>query len=247
MVNPLARKLESFADLLPADLDRLDNLCADVHHYKAGEDLIKEGDRPEEVFLLLKGWACRYKILPEGSRQIVAYLVPGDLCDIQIFILKEMDHAIGVLSDAQVASIPKQKMLRLFGESPELFRALWWSTLVDESILREWLVNMGRREAYHRIAHLFAELWVRLNMVGATDNNAFDLPLTQADLGDTVGLTSVHVNRTLKRLRAERLIDLSRGRLRLPDVGRLMEITDFQPNYLHLERRAADVQKAMRL
>jgi CRP-like cAMP-binding protein len=245
MANPLAQKLQSFTDLSPADLARIDDLSSDVHHYKAGDDLIKEGDHPEKVFLLLKGWACRYKILPEGSRQIMAYLVPGDLCDIHIFIFKEMDHAIGLLSDAQVAAIPKSKMLRLFSESPEIFRALWWSTLVDESILREWLVNMGRREAYQRIAHLFAELWLRLHTVGGTENGAFDLPLTQADLGDTVGLTSVHVNRTLKRLRAEQLIHLTRGRLRIPDVGRLMQVTEFQPNYLHLDRISAEVERLM--
>lgn len=237
MTNPLVRKLRNFTDLPDRDVRRLEDLCTDVRTYPARRDLIEEGDRPESVFLLTKGWACRYKVLPDGGRQIVAYLIPGDLCDVHIFILEEMDHTIGLLSEARVVEIPKYKILELFEESPMLARALWWSTLVDEGVLREWIVNMGRRDAFDRLAHLFAELWLRMHGVGLTVDGAFDLPLTQNDLGDTLGLTSVHVNRTLQEMRAQGLIETSRGALHITDVQRLMDVTDFRPNYLHLHRR----------
>jgi CRP-like cAMP-binding protein len=237
MDNPLARKLSSFIDLAPEDVARLDALSRSVRRYGAGKNLIKEGDRPEVVFLLVDGWAFRYKVLPDGSRQILAYLIPGDLCDIHIFILKEMDHSIGLLSNAQVAAIPKQAMLDLIHEHPRIGEALFWSTLVDEGVLREWLVNLGQRDAFQRIAHLFCEMWLRMCQVELTEGGEFSLPLTQEQLGDTMGLTSVHVNRVLQRMRAEGLISLSSKNLVIHDIDRLKQIAQFDPNYLHLERR----------
>jgi CRP-like cAMP-binding protein len=237
MDSPLARKLSSFIDLAPEEVARLDALSRSVRRYGAGKNLIKEGDRPEFVFLLVDGWAYRYKVLPDGRRQILAYLIPGDLCDIHIFILKEMDHSIGLLSNAQVAAIPKQAMLDLIHEHPRIGEALFWSTLVDEGVLREWLVNLGQRDAFQRIAHLFCEMWLRMCQVGLTEGGEFSLPLTQEQLGDTMGLTSVHVNRVLQRMRAEGLISLSSKNLVIHDIDRLKQIAQFDPNYLHLERR----------
>jgi CRP-like cAMP-binding protein len=237
MDSPLARKLSSFIDLAPEEVARLDALSRSVRRYGAGKNLIKEGDRPEFVFLLVDGWAYRYKVLPDGRRQIMAYLIPGDLCDIHIFILKEMDHSIGLLSNAQVAAIPKQAMLDLIHEHPRIGEALFWSTLVDEGVLREWLVNLGQRDAFQRIAHLFCEMWLRMCQVGLTEDGEFSLPLTQEQLGDTMGLTSVHVNRVLQRMRAEGLISLSSKNLAIHDIDRLKQIAQFDPNYLHLERR----------
>jgi CRP-like cAMP-binding protein len=237
VINPLARKLSSFVDLSPDDCRHLDDLCTDTRTWGAGGTLIREGERPEVVFLLLDGWACRYKLLPDGSRQIMAYLIPGDLCDIHIFILKAMDHSIGLLSEANVAAISKAAMQRTLEERPAIARALFWSTLVDEATLREWLVNMGQRDAYARLAHLFCEMWLRMKQIGLTHGNSFTLPLTQEELGDTMGLTSVHVNRVLQRLRAEGLLSLARGQMTLHDIDRLREIAGFDPNYLHLDRR----------
>ena len=237
MINPLARKLSSFVDLSLDDCRHLDDLCTDTRTWGAGGTLIREGERPEVVFLLLDGWACRYKLLPDGSRQIMAYLIPGDLCDIHIFILKAMDHSIGLLSEANVAAISKAAMQRTLEERPAIARALFWSTLVDEATLREWLVNMGQRDAYARLAHLFCEMWLRMKQIGLTHGNSFTLPVTQEELGDTMGLTSVHVNRVLQRLRAEGLLSLARGQMTLHDIDRLREIAGFDPNYLHLDRR----------
>jgi CRP-like cAMP-binding protein len=148
-----------------------------------------------------------------------------------------MDHSIGLLSDATVAHIPKDAMLALVDRRPRLTRALWWGTLVDEAVLREWLVNMGQRNAHDRIAHLFVELWFRLRLVGRVEGDAFDLSLTQEELGDTMGLTAVHVNRVLQRMREEELFELRRGRIHIPDVQALMRVSRFDPNYLHLQRR----------
>jgi len=237
VINPLARKLSSFVDLSPDDCRHLDDLCTDTRTWGAGGTLIREGERPEVVFLLLDGWACRYKLLPDGSRQIMAYLIPGDLCDIHIFILKAMDHSIGLLSEANVAAISKAAMQRTLEERPAIARALFWSTLVDEATLREWLVNMGQRDAYARLAHLFCEMWLRMKQIGLTHGNSFTLPVTQEELGDTMGLTSVHVNRVLQRLRAEGLLSLASGQMTLHDIDRLREIAGFDPNYLHLDRR----------
>ena len=244
--NPLAAKLRNFAPLSDEDVVVLDGLCGDVRRYGGKRDLIKEGDRPEVVFLLVEGWACRYKILPDGKRQIMAVLLPGDLCDVQIFILKHMDHSIGLLSDSKVVAIPKARILDLFERRPALAKALWWSTLTDEAILREWLVNMGQRDSHDRLAHLIAELWLRLRAVGLTVDGSFEFQATQTDLADMLGLTPVHVNRTLQRLRAEGLIELADGLLLVPSVPKLMAVTRFQPNYLHLDGpRSVDQRHAV--
>jgi CRP-like cAMP-binding protein len=237
MTNPLIRKLETFVALSGEEKQALDAFCADTVVRKAGEDLIREGERPEKVHLLLEGWAFRYKLLPDGGRQIMAYLIPGDLCDIHIFILKEMDHSIGLLSDATIGLIPEKTMVELLDTYPRLSRALFWATLVDEATLREWLANTLRREPYERVAHLLAEMWLRMKAVGLVQGGSFDLPLTQTELGDTIGLNSVTVNRVLQRLRAEDLITLKGERLAILDAERLLAVSNFNPNYLHLDPR----------
>lgn len=242
MLNPLLRKLSTFVDLSKDDQAALDRLCHDTRSYKAGSNLIREGQRPEAVFLLVKGWAYRYKLLPDGSRQIVAYLIPGDLCDIHIFILKEMDHSMALLSDATIAHILRRDMEDLLRERPAIGQALFWSTLVDEATLREWLLNIGQRDAYHRLAHLFCEMWARMRQVGLVTDDEFSLPLTQEQLGDTMGLTPVHVNRVLQRMRSEGLISLTSKQLTIHDIDRLKKIADFDPKYLHLDRRKALVE-----
>ena len=235
---PLLKKLEWFTDFEDADAKLLEQLCRNVRSFGAGEDLIGEGDDPGKLFVLLDGWAYRYKLLPDGGRQIMAYLLPGDLCDVYAFILKQTDHSVGILSDAKVAIFDKDQLLGVMWESHRISAALWWSTLVDEAVLRQWIVNVGQRQAYERVAHLFCELWLRLKMIGRTNGNEFYLPVTQAQLGDTIGLTPVHVNRTLQRMRTEKLIELESRRLKICDVEQLQEIASFDPKYLHLDHGA---------
>lgn len=185
---------------------------------------------------MLEGWACRYKALPDGRRQIVSILVPGDLCDLYFHLPRHQDHSIGSISALRIAELARSDLDALILNHPRVAQALYWSELVTVAVQREWTLNIGQRSAYERIAHLICELFSRLRVVGLTDGNSFDFPLTQQDLGETSGLTSVHVNRTLRQLRADELIDLDRRRLCIRDVDALMEVAMFNPNYLHLDR-----------
>lgn len=232
--NLLVRKLESFHPLSREDKDLLSLHTEAVREIEAKRDIIHEGQAPENVFLILSGFACRYKITNDGRRQIMAYLVPGDFCDFQVFILKEMDHSIGTLSRCTVVELSRQTVLDLT-ERPAIARAFWWACLVDAAVLREWLVNVGQRDAEPRIAHLLCELLMRLEAVGLVKDNAFRLPITQIDLADTVGITNVHANRMLTSLRDDGLIEINSQSMIIKDVQRLKKLSGFNPNYLHLK------------
>lgn len=234
--TPLLAKLETRAPLSEEDRIDLNSLYADARDIGARRNVIREGDRPENVHLIVEGWAARYKLLPDGSRQITAFLIPGDFCDLHVTILGEMDHGIATLTRSSVAFIPRKRMEALT-ERPSLAKAFWWSTLVDEAILRSWIVNVGRRDAYEAIGHLICELYVRMKNIGLVNDHRFDLPLTQEELGDALGLTAVHVNRVLQRLRSEDLISLRHGLLTIHDYRRLETASGFNPNYLHIEPR----------
>ncbi len=233
--NPLIAKLEKIARLSDDDRQALSEICRDIREVAARRDIIGEGDRPDNVHVMLSGWAARYKVLPDGSRQITAFLIPGDFCDLHVTILKQMDHGIQALTPATVAFIPHQVMQDLPLHRPELARALWWATLVDEAVLREWIVKIGRRDAYQGVAHLLCELHARMRHVGLVDEGRFPLPLTQEELADALGLTPVHVNRTLKQLEAEGLITRNKRQVKFPDWERMRGVADFNQRYLHLE------------
>lgn len=239
--DALILKLGRLVALTDDEREALGRLSRNARRVKRGTDLISEGDKPVSVFLLLEGWAFRYKSLAGGSRQIMAYLLPGDLCDVRIFLFEEMDHSIGLLSDALVAKIPALEMLELMDRYPRIERALMWGTLVDEATLREWLLNIGQRDALQRLAHLFCELCVRLRIVGLVDeSDTFSIPITQAELADTTGMTTVHVNRSLQRLRQDGLIVSKRGTMTILDFGRLAKIAGFNPVYLHTDGPAVE-------
>lgn len=237
LTDPLTRKLENFAPLSGDDRRLLADAVRQTRLVRARTDIIREGDKPDDVRLVLEGFACRYKILPDGKRHIMAYLVPGDLCDVHVFLLREMDHNIGTLSACRVVDVSRARILEML-ERPAIARALWWSALVDEATLREWLVNIGRRPAEQRLAHLMCELLMRLQTVGLANGNSYELPITQSDLAETMGLTLVHVNRVLQRLRGRGLITLKNQHLVINDAAALKQFSDFNPNYLHLEEKA---------
>lgn len=233
----LIARLESVANLRDEDKASLGALCRDVRPVSAKKNIISEGERPEYIHLVVDGWAGRYKVLDNGARQIVALLIPGDFCDLHTTILGQMDHGIVAITPCQVAYIPPAQLDELTSNHNGLTKALWWSTLVDEAVLRSWVVNAGRRDAYQRIAHLMCELNVRMKMIGLATADHFDLPLTQDELADATALTPVHVNRTLQRLRNEGLIALRGGQLTILDVGALQRAAGFDPSYLHTKRR----------
>lgn len=245
--NPFIAKLERGAELTDTDRAVLANITHVTRHVGTRQDLIREGERPDDVHLVLDGFACRYKMLADGSRQNVAYLVPGDLCDLHVAILDRMDHAIATLSPCTIVAIPRGTILELTEHHPRIARALWWCTLVDEGTLREWLVNLGQREASQRMAHLFCELLLRLQAVGLADANSYGLPLTQDEIGDTLGITPVHANRTLQDLRKAELLAFRSKRVTIPDPARLMAYCDFDPSYLHLTNRLNSAESEHRL
>lgn len=235
MQDALIRKLESYESLSEHDRVVLDALLPKVRQVAARTDLILPGTAPETVHLILNGFACRYKVLPNGRRQIIALLVPGDFCDLNVCILDEMDHSIGTISACQVADIPRYTIDEFTEHYPRITRALWWCGLVDEAVLREWLVNIGRRQAYQRIAHLFCELLLRLKAVGYVSGNSYAFPSTSADIAACVGLAEAHVNRAMRELRDLGLVTVQKHLLTIHDAEQLQAYSDFTPNYLHLD------------
>lgn len=233
--SPLTRKLVCLAGLDDEHAAHIDRLVpSGPQVVRRGTDIISDGETPRFVHLVLSGLACRYKLLDDGRRQITAYLIPGDLCDLHVFILKRMDHAIMALTGTDVVRIPRENVEELLSY-PAIATALFKSSLVDEAVLRQWIVNVGRRGAREAIAHLFCEMHLRMKVVGLTEGGDIDLPITQADLGDTVGLTPVHVNRSLQDLRERGLIAMQGGRLTILDMEGLRSLAGFEHDYLHLD------------
>jgi CRP-like cAMP-binding protein len=234
MANAFVRKLSRFTDFTEEETAALERISEKPEPRTRGRDLVRQGERPNAVQLLLQGWAFRYKVLKDGSRQIVAYMLPGDICDLHGTMLGEMDHSIGLLTDAEVAVVPVEQMRELMDRHRSIERALWRVSLADEATLRERLANIGQRDAFNRMGHHLCELWHRVKTIGlVNDAEEFDLPVTQEELGDSLGLTSVHVNRTIKRLREDGLITFRHKRLTLLDPERLTHLTGFDPAYLH--------------
>lgn len=237
MSNAFIDKLSGYAPLSAEDAKLLEAACGKPQDVPARHDLIREGDKPGPIFVILGGWACRYKLLPEGTRQITAFLMPGDCCDMHASVLDQMEHTIATLTSARVAMIPRARMEELILSRPALTRAFWWTQLVDEDTLRAWIVSMGRRNSLQRVAHLMCELYVRAHNIGLTNGDRFELPLTQVVLGDALGLTAVHVNRVLRKLRVSGVMELTAGSLIIADVSKLAHVAGFDDNYLHRRLR----------
>lgn len=229
--------MEQFTRFSDDEYRRLDDLVTSkTLRHPAGTDIIAVDTHSSHCHVLLSGLACRYTILADGTRQIMAFLVPGDLCDAEIFILKTMDHSVGALVPTVTATIHANQMKSLLREVSNIAEALWWGTLTDLGVLRERIVDHGRRDAHERIAHLLYELLVRHRIVGLADGDVFDFPITQVDLADATGLTPAHVNRVLQRLRGDGLIETRDRTVAILDAPRLRDVSGFNPNYLHLDR-----------
>lgn len=230
--NALARRLRTVTRLSAKDRDCLDWLCASTRRFRPGDRLMQQGETTQDVFVMLSGWAQRHKTLPDGQRQVFAYLLPGDLSDMHAPTLGLADHGITAMTDAEVAIVPRDKMLATIERHPAIAKAFIWAMVVEKSILRDWLLNVSRREAYERIAHLFCELHARLDLVGLVDGDSFALPVTQEQLGESTAMSTVHVNRVLRRLRGDRLIEIGKRRLRILDLERLRDCAKFDNSYL---------------
>ena len=231
----LIAKLATRAELDDDDRAAIRSLACVARTVPAQNYLIREGDTPTHCAFLVSGFACRHKLTFDGARQIVGILVPGDFTDLQQLFLIESDHNVQTLTRVEAAEVAVADLKALALERPAIGHALWIDTLVEGSIMREALLNIGRRDGTTRVAHLLCEFETRLAAAGLADSG-FELPMTQEQIGDATGLTSVHVNRTLKQLDQEGLIRRERRLLRIIDWRKLQTRADFDPRYLHLKQ-----------
>jgi CRP-like cAMP-binding protein len=234
-LEPMLRKLEYWQPLSQEDSDAVLGLPHTMKRLEAHNYIVREFDRAEFSCVLLSGFAIRHKIVSGGQRQIVAIHMRGELVDLQNSLLGRADHSVQMLTAGTIATIPRDEIKRIAFERPAVGQAMWLDTLVDASIFREWVANVGRRDARTRLAHLLCEFSLRLKVAGLGEQTNYELPMTQEQLADATGLTSVHVNRTLKGLESDGLIGRSNPRfIEIGDWRRLAEVGDFNSNYLHL-------------
>jgi CRP-like cAMP-binding protein len=237
-LRPLLRKLGLHHPLSEEDEAAILRLPQIPKLYEASQHIVREGDRPTHCCLVLRGFAIRHKVVGDGGRQIVNIHVPGDMVDLQNSLLALADHNVQALTQAQVAFIPREAIIDLAFERPSVGKALWLETLIEGSISREWITNVGRRNAQQRVAHLLCEFAYRLDAVGLGPSCSYQLPMTQEQIADSVGLTPVHVNRTLKALDAAGLTIRSKRAITIRDLPQLAEAGDFRSTYLHIPERA---------
>jgi CRP-like cAMP-binding protein len=235
----LIRKLESIASLAPEEKAALLRLPLRSRTVAADQDIVSEGDTPSECCLLVEGFACRYNMTTEGKRQILSFHMSGDIPDLQSLHLSVMDHSLGALIPCKLAFIRHDDMRTLMRDHPRLGELFWRDTLIDAAVFRQWVVNVGRRQSPAGMAHVLCELLVRLRAVELVEDHAFDLPVTQGDLADALGITNVHVKRVLQDLRKEGLISLHGKTLKVLDWERLKKVGEFDPTYLHLAKKEA--------
>ena len=232
-LDTLIRKLRTSTSIDSADIAAIKALPVHVKEVAAGAPVALEGDRPSQCCLVIKGFALRSKTTDAGRRQILSVHTPGDIPDLQSLHLHVMDHDFRALSACTLGFIAHDAIRALTRSRPLVAEAMWRETLVDAAIFREWIVNVGRRVANQRMAHFILEMRHRLQAIGLATDDQFELPMTQTDLADTLGLTPVHVNRVMKALRVDGLLEFRKYVVRLGDAERLMQLGDFDDRYLH--------------
>jgi CRP-like cAMP-binding protein len=237
LIEPHLKKLRVRDNISSEEEAAIRAMVGEVREYRADQVIIRRGQEINESVLLLDGWIARTKDLSDGGRQISELQFSGDFTDIHGFTLKRLDHNIATITPCRVALVPHENIRATLDRYPHLARIYWLMTNIDAAIHREWTVSLGRRSALGRMAHLFCEIRERLNIVGLADNDSYEFPLTQQELGECLGLTSVHVNRTLQELRRRELIEVENRRARILDAPRLEAAGDFDPYYLYLEKR----------
>ena len=236
MIETHLLKLRARDDVSAEEEKAIRDSVSEVIDYPADRTIIRSGERLTSSTLLLHGILCRYKDLSDGQRQITELHVTGDFADLHSFTLKRLDHNIMTLTPCRIARVPHERLTAITRDFPHLTRLYWFLTNLDAAIHREWEVSLGRRTAISRVAHLFCELHIRLKIVELAGESSYALPLTQTDLAECLGLTPVHVNRTLKELRERGLVSFRGGSVVIEDPAGLERIAEFDPAYLYLER-----------
>jgi CRP-like cAMP-binding protein len=229
----LIRKLERLAALDEDDRQAIRALPFKLRTSPANRYLVREGDDTSECCLLLAGYACRHKLTSDGARQIVSFHLPGDILDLQHLLLTRADHNLQTITEATTAWLPAEEIKKLAQERRKVGEALWRDTLIDASIFREWVLNVGRRDARSRIAHMLCEFAARRDAAGLGGPESFELPMTQEEIGDATGMTAVHVNRMLHDLQAEGVISRDKRQVEILNWNKLRQIAGFDPQYLH--------------
>jgi len=233
--HPLVRRLEQLDQLTSEERKVMIDAVAMEKAFARGSEIVKQGSEPAVSCFLLDGFAGRQTYVSDGPEQITAIHIPGDFVDLHSFLLAGMDHSIVALSDCRVGIVPHAKLKAITDDHSHLTRVLWLTTLIDGAIHRSWVAAIGRRTAEQHLAHLVCELYVRLSRAGLTEGQAFTLPLTQADMANALGLSSVHVNRITMELRRNDLIRWRQRVMEVPDFDKLAEFAEFDPTYLNLE------------
>ena len=233
----LFRKLERRDDLDEVERAALEGSVSRIVECPARTVIVRENVLLDTSNLLMAGHCCRYKDLPDGRRQILELQVPGDFVDLHSFPLKKLEHNIMSLTPVKIAYVPHARLKAITEAHPHLARMLWFSTMLDAAIHREWLLSLGRRSAIGRLAHLFSELLVRMEVAGLAEGDSYPLPITQIDVADSTGLTPVHVNRMLRELRDAGIMSFRDGRVTIDDLTKLHRLGSFDPAYLYLDKR----------
>lgn len=237
MIEEHLKKLRARDHISAEEEQAVRGLVADVIETPQDKTLVRHGDELSQSMILLSGWLARAKDLPSGQRQIAELHVAGDFADLHGFSLKSLDHDVISITRSRIALVPHERLKAMTERFPHLARVYWAMTNIDAAIQREWTLSLGRRSAIARMAHLLCELNVRLGLVGLTAGNSFEFPLTQVEFGECLGLTSVHVNRTLQELRRRGLIEIQSRRVTIFDLDALKGVAEFDDAYLYLERR----------
>jgi CRP-like cAMP-binding protein len=231
--TPLARKLSKFVDLSSDELACLADLQSRRRAVAAMTEIVYEGQTDHGVWILQEGWANSYKLVPSGNRQIIGFPLPGDFMGLRSILLRTSDHSFESLTNAVISEVPRQRLIDMFQRFPRLAAAILWATSRDEAMVVEHLVNIGRRSAIERVAHLFLELGHRLGMIGLVSSSGFACPLNQYVLADALGLSAIHVNRVLRQLRERGLITVKAHQVIIHDLDGLKDLAGYDSGYLN--------------
>ncbi|WP_050929510.1 Crp/Fnr family transcriptional regulator [Aestuariivita boseongensis] len=232
VTSPLTRKLSAFVALSKAELVVLERLHQRRRSFVAGRDMVHQGQSAQAAYILSAGWVCSYKLQPDGTRQIVDFQVPGDFLGLRSLLLRTSDHSFEPIVEIEAAEVLKSDLLNAFAQTPRLATAILWAASRDEAMVVEHLVGIGRRDADARMAHFLLELGSRLALVGMGAEDGYDCPLTQYHLADALGLSAIHVNRVLRKLRERGLVTFRDGRVTFHDYEGLVELAEFDSAYL---------------
>jgi CRP-like cAMP-binding protein len=236
MISVHLKKLRKRTEINAEEERAIRNAVAEMRRVAADEVVVRAGEELNTSLMLLDGWMARSKDLQSGDRQVTELHIAGDFADLHAFTLKRLDHDVTTLTECTLAVVPHDRLREVTERYPHLARVYWFATNVDAAIHREWALSLGQRSAISRMAHLFCELHARLHVVGRTEGDACEMPLTQRELAECLGLTVVHANRTVQELRRRGLVELENRKLTIVDRRGLEGVAEFDPSYLYLDR-----------